>query len=511
MLLSLVQVTRSSFMEYNTVLIVDDEEFGRETLGDLLLPQGFHLIYASNGPEALEKATKFTPDVILLDVMMPGMDGFEVCRRMRTDPLLAEVPIILVTALEDRQSRLQGIEAGADDFVSKPFDRLELRARVKTTIRLNRYRRLLTERSKFEWVINRANEGYLMLGDNDRILYANPQARLWLGLNTDSTASYPETFLALAQKQYHCHPEEMWDTWPEPPILTSPASRYLIRPETPTTNTLWLLVEQMQMDSGSAEKYLLCLYDVTASMVRQSVMWSFHSQVSHKFRTPTLLLTGFLEYAVGDVGSLSETELRTYIAIAHQKASQIQDQIQQIFQYLEMLSAGYSHRSPCALSEVPAVINEIKAALELGSIDLFDVVVEQPEQTHLLFSRQEVELMLWELLGNAKKFHPSQSPAVEIKISRCPEGIQVQVADDGLTLSPEQLTKAWIPYYQGEKYFTGQMPGMGLGLATVATLVWRAGGTCRMYNRQAGPGVVVELVLPVYNNDAGNVSQNSND
>jgi DNA-binding response OmpR family regulator len=117
----------------STILIVDDESAGRDTLEALLMVQGYNLAFA--------KAAELTPDLILLDVMMPGMDGFEVCRRLRTDPLLTEVPVIMVTALDDRDSRLRGIEAGADDFVTKPFDRAELRARVRTITRLNRYRR----------------------------------------------------------------------------------------------------------------------------------------------------------------------------------------------------------------------------------------------------------------------------------------------------------------------------------------------------------------------------------
>ena len=80
------------------------------------MAQGYHLAFARNGPEALAKAAELVPDLILLDVMMPGMDGFAVCRHLRADPLLAKVPVIMVTALDDRDPRLQGIEAGADDF-----------------------------------------------------------------------------------------------------------------------------------------------------------------------------------------------------------------------------------------------------------------------------------------------------------------------------------------------------------------------------------------------------------
>jgi CheY-like chemotaxis protein len=130
------------------ILIVDDSDSARETLVDTLEGQGYELRQARGGAEALTLAAALKPDVILLDVMMPDMDGFEVCRRLRADPALAEAPVLMVTALEDRSSRLRGIEAGADDFISKPIDRAELRARVRTVTRLNRYRKLRDEHAR---------------------------------------------------------------------------------------------------------------------------------------------------------------------------------------------------------------------------------------------------------------------------------------------------------------------------------------------------------------------------
>lgn len=130
-----------------TILIVDDQLSAREVLRGLLRDQPYNLVVAKTGEEALANAAEFSPDLILLDVMMPGMDGFEVCQRLRADADMAEIPIIMITALDDRDSRLRGIEAGVDDFISKPFDVVELKARVQTITRLNRYRRLLVERS----------------------------------------------------------------------------------------------------------------------------------------------------------------------------------------------------------------------------------------------------------------------------------------------------------------------------------------------------------------------------
>ena len=123
----------------STILIVDDQFVGREVLRGLLIGQGYNLAFASNGPEALRLAAKLTPDLILLDIMMPGMNGFEVCRRLRGDPFLGEIPIMMITALDDEESRLRALKAGAEEFISKPFNEVELQVRVQTIMRLNRY------------------------------------------------------------------------------------------------------------------------------------------------------------------------------------------------------------------------------------------------------------------------------------------------------------------------------------------------------------------------------------
>lgn len=128
------------------VLIVDDDAMIRKVTRDMLSSVTESVRAVACGSDAVRVAPQLDPDLILLDVNMPDMDGFEVCEKLRADPRTREVPIIMVTALNDRSSRIRGLEAGADDFISKPYDRLELRARVKTILRVNRYRRLVDER-----------------------------------------------------------------------------------------------------------------------------------------------------------------------------------------------------------------------------------------------------------------------------------------------------------------------------------------------------------------------------
>jgi putative two-component system response regulator len=130
------------------ILIVDDEPQNIELLEAYLVPQGYEIVKAANGEEALGKLSDNQIDLILLDVKMPGMDGFEVTRRVRQDDKKRLLPIILVTALRETEDRVKGIEAGCDDFLSKPVDKMELLARVRSMLKVKAYNDLMSNYQK---------------------------------------------------------------------------------------------------------------------------------------------------------------------------------------------------------------------------------------------------------------------------------------------------------------------------------------------------------------------------
>ena len=122
-----------------TLLIVDDEERNIRLLKAMLMAKNYNLLEASRGEEALRLVSETPPDMILLDVMMPQMDGFEVCRRLKQDEKTRMIPVIMVTALSEKQHRVKAMEVGADDFISKPVDLTELTVRVKSLLRIKSY------------------------------------------------------------------------------------------------------------------------------------------------------------------------------------------------------------------------------------------------------------------------------------------------------------------------------------------------------------------------------------
>jgi putative two-component system response regulator len=121
------------------ILIVDDETGARAALEFLLRREGFEVRDAADGPAAIQECASFRPDLILLDIMMPGMDGFEVCRRIKATPETRLTPVVLITGLTGTEDRIMGINAGADDFLSKPIDLNELLARTRSLLRLKQY------------------------------------------------------------------------------------------------------------------------------------------------------------------------------------------------------------------------------------------------------------------------------------------------------------------------------------------------------------------------------------
>ena len=121
------------------ILIVDDESGARAALEFLLRREGFEVRDAPDGPTAIQECATFRPDLILLDIMMPGMDGFEVCRHIKATPETRLTPVVLITGLTTTEDRIMGINAGADDFLSKPIDLNELLARTRSLLRLKQY------------------------------------------------------------------------------------------------------------------------------------------------------------------------------------------------------------------------------------------------------------------------------------------------------------------------------------------------------------------------------------
>ena len=170
------------------ILVVDDEERNRRLLVAMLETEGYSASEAADGTQALALVRQRPPDIVLLDIMMPGIDGYEVARALKADAATQAIPVVMVTALDDRESRLRGLEAGAEEFVTKPVDRNELRIRVRNLLRLKEFsdflanhNRILEERVRERTAkVTRLNRVYSVLsGINTTIVRVHEREELF--------------------------------------------------------------------------------------------------------------------------------------------------------------------------------------------------------------------------------------------------------------------------------------------------------------------------------------------
>jgi two-component system, NtrC family, sensor kinase len=137
-----------SFLHTTTILIVDDTPENLEVLSEALVTAGYRVAVAIDGESAIEQASFALPDLILLDVMMPGIDGFETCRQLKCNPLLQDIPVLFMTALSETEHKVRGLSLGAVDYITKPFQREEVLARVRVHLRLRNLSQTLVQQNQ---------------------------------------------------------------------------------------------------------------------------------------------------------------------------------------------------------------------------------------------------------------------------------------------------------------------------------------------------------------------------
>ena len=169
------------------ILVADDIKQNVKLLRVILTASEFDVIEAYDGEEALEKATSENPDLILLDIMMPKLTGYEVCQRLRADGTTKSIPIIMITALHEMEDRIKGIDAGADDFISKPFNKTELLARVKSLLRMRQPPAKKDETTILDAILSDLAEGVVVTDGQWKIKNINQTAKELLNIQETDT------------------------------------------------------------------------------------------------------------------------------------------------------------------------------------------------------------------------------------------------------------------------------------------------------------------------------------
>ncbi|MBK8048230.1 MAG: HAMP domain-containing histidine kinase [Anaerolineales bacterium] len=256
----------------------------------------------------------------------------------------------------------------------------------------------------------------------------------------------------------------------------------------------------MDPDTRSEGEFLISVHDVTAAVVARRDIRRFHHAVSHKLNTPLNLVLGGLEFLSEEGSDLTGLQIGEMSSLALVGARRLQSAVDDVLRYLNQPWATAPAQG-CFPKDLPALVSENCA--QSGISQFSCTVAPDVSPRRLMLTSAAMSAILDEILENAQKFHPQHQPIVEVTIREPTPGmLSLVIGDDGIHLSPEQLVHAWDLYFQGEKWFTGEVPGMGLGLSLVASLVWGVGGHCNLLNRSDSPGILVELAVPFQREDS---------
>jgi signal transduction histidine kinase len=488
------------------ILVVDDNADMREYI-TRLLRQRWSVEQAADGAEALEAVRNSLPDLVLTDVMMPNLDGFGLLRELRAEPATSHVPVIMLSARAGEESRVEGLEAGADDYLVKPFAARELLARVTTHLQIAALRgEAVAERERLYAIFMQAPVPVAVLtGPDLRFEVANdPYCEMVGRSNLVGTAlrdafAEPGARAAVGQLEQAFRARQA--------LTVAELGVRLVRNGV-ESEAFFSYVAQPFFDAlGNTDGVIVAATELTESVLARRRIDNlrkaaeqanrakdeFLSTLSHELRTPLNAMVGWstLLRAGSVPAEQRDKALETIERNARVQARLVEDMLDlaRIEQGKLVLSVG-----PLELVRVvEAAIDAVRPAAEAKQIRLQPVL---DSHATIVGDADRLQQVVWNLLSNAIKFTP-RGGRVQVRLRREPSFVEVVVADNGQGIDAEFLPHIFDRFRQADPSFTRRAGGLGLGLAIVRSLVELHGGDVSALSDGAGLGATFVVRLPM--------------
>ena len=505
------------------ILIVDDERHNRQLLEGMLTPEGFHLLTAASGAEALAIVAQQPPDLILLDIMMPGMDGYQVAGTIKRNVATKNIPVIMVTALGDLDTKMLALNAGAEDFLSKPVNRAELCVRVRNLLRLKAYgdyhdkysqmleaevasrtAELVRSDRLYRSTFDAAPVGIVHIGLDGEWLRVNQRLCDLLGYSSEELQSRAVQELVQSEEM----PGEA-ESYRQ--MVAGTIDRYVVdekRYRRRDTNSVWARVNiSVHRDAnGQAEHFISVIEDNTErrtleAQVRQAnkmdAVGRLASGVAHDFNNLLTVILGFGEMMTADVVMADQhREDLDEIMKAARRASSLTKQLL-AFSRQQVLN-------PAPL-DVNGLIKDMTGMLgRLIGEHIEVALVLAPNLPLVLADRGQLEQVVMNLVVNARDAMPGggrltiETTNVELENSPFHEEavmhghyVMLAITDTGMGMTVETQRRLFEPFFTTKE--TGK--GTGLGLSTTYGIVKQSKGYIWVYS-EPGRGTTFKVYLP---------------
>jgi DNA-binding response OmpR family regulator len=447
--------------DYHSVLIVDDNYNNLEVLSETLTRAGFQVAVAIDGESAIEQIEYHRPELILLDVMMPGIDGFATCKRIKTNPDTFDIPIIFMTALADTEHKVKGFSLGAVDYITKPFQQEEVLARVRIQLQVRNLTRTLENQNRIlkKEILQRERVENSLLVFNQEL-----EQRI-----EERTAKLSTALKQLKHTQIE---------------LVKQKKSLEIRVRERTAE----LANSIQEAENAR---------IEAERANQSKS-SFLANMSHELRTPMNAIIGYSEMLMEEAQDLGQDDFIPDLRKIHGAAQHLLGLINDILD-LSKIEAGRMELFPESF-QLTNLIEDVVATIHpLIEKNNNTLAVDVPDNLGAMHTDlTKVRQSLFNLLSNASKF--TEKGTITLKVEKYTKSgqdwVNFHVSDTGIGLNPDRVDKLFQAFTQADASTTRKYGGTGLGLAITKRFCQMMGGDV-FVESEPNKGSVFLIQLPV--------------
>ena len=508
--------------EAERILLVDDNPTNLQVLLQTLNGRGYKLLIAKNGENALRIAAKAKPALVLLDIMMPGMDGYEVCRQLKENPETNKITVIFLSALDDTKDKVRGLETGAVDFISKPFQAEEVIARVETQLKIHKLERALSARNREleadkARILENMGEGIFGLNNKGHITFANHAAAAMTGWPIEALDNANLFDILLAQ--HKDDPEIMTQLSPVKVALNKGVAKEVFDGVFWRKDGTELPVDYFCspiIDNDTPSGAVVVFRDITEKKAQQqalqkaldeldsqkeqlthvsrlSTMGEMAAGFAHEVNQPLTAISNYAQVAkrmlarleLGDDGGLTEamTKINTQARRAGEIIARIRSFVKKPDHVLGSIDPNRLVQDTIKLAEVDARNNNMQIHLEQQ--DGLPEVRVDPVQI------QQVALNLIRNGMEAMRDMDTRSTGVVVRTEKQDDSfVKVSVIDRGHGLADDAEERLFTPFYTTKK------DGMGIGLTVCHSIIQSHGGKMGFQRNPEG-GTIFEFTMPI--------------
>jgi|GEM_PF-2911833 len=507
------------------ILVVDDNKTNVTILGKILEIKGYEIVKAFTGKEAINLAKEEKPNLILLDIIMPELDGYEVCKELKNDKITRNIPIIFISSLNKLEQKIKGFEVGGIDYIIKPFEKEEILARVKAHIKIEMLQKELEEQNQqlegeikvretlekdlriLERGISAAHNGIVITDakkPENPIIYVNHgfekitgysrtevigkncsllqgEAKNQPGLKEISQALAENRGCKVVLKNFRKDGTLFWNELTISPVYDAEGN---------LTNYIGVqndITERLAMEKELAEAKELA---ETANHAKSS----FLANMSHELRTPLNAILGFAQLLNKDTNLTPKQQEN--VRIINNAGNHLLNLINDILD-LSKIEAGRVSLNETDL-DIREMVREIEDMIQIKAKEKgldFQVILADEITQFIYGDRLKLRQVLINLLSNAVKFTSEGEVILKVKMGEKPNELGFEITDSGIGIAADEIEKVFNPFEQ-TKSGIAKAEGTGLGLAISAKFVEMMGGKIQV-NSQLGVGSTFKFTIKI--------------